>query len=221
MTGWRSGLLVGVAWALALGCLRWHDARATFDARLGPPPTVVLRGLVTGFDNVVADALYLQFVQHFGRCLARRTALRDGLPWLLQITALDPRFEGAYVVGSMALGNAGEIEALEQFWQGALRQWPSRSELAYDAGMHLFLFGDRPDQYLRAAALFHRAAELPGARPECRAMEARMYQVTGRRELAIAIWRATLQTSASKEARAVAARTLRAWGVPPEAPRSR
>lgn len=206
-------LAVLLAWAVGIAALRWHDAHARFEPRLGPPLTAAVQGLLSGFDNLVADALYLQFIQHFGRCLARHEPLRGGLPWLRQIAALDPRFEGAVTMGSMALGHAGEVDALEALWREALQRWPARSDLAYEAGMHLFLFGDRPDQYLRAAKLFHRAAELPGARPECRAMEARMYQVTGRKELAIAIWRATARTSPSAEARAVAVRTLRMWGA--------
>jgi tetratricopeptide (TPR) repeat protein len=208
-------LLVAVGtWVLANGLLRWHDARATFDARLGPPPTVVLNRAVTGFDNLVADALYLQFVQHFGRCLAQRRTVEDAEPWLTEITRLDPRFEGAYVLGSMALGDAGDVQALERLWGRAIAHRPGSWEVAYEAGMHVFLFGSQPAQYLRAAGHFRRAASLPGAPPQAHQMEARMYQVTGQRDLAIALWRKTLRSSPSGEARAVAVRTLREWGVP-------
>lgn len=206
-------LAVVAAWGAGLGLLRWHDAHARFEPHLGTPLTAAVRGVLSGYDNLVADGLYLRFIQHFGRCLARREAVGGALPWLRQVTALDPRFEGAYVMGAMALGAAGDVDAVEAIWADALRQWPTRSDLAYEAGMHLFLFGTRPDQYLRAARLFGRAAALPGARPECRAMEARMYQVTGRQGLAVAIWRATYRTSPSAETRAVAARTLARWGV--------
>jgi tetratricopeptide (TPR) repeat protein len=215
-------LLIAVAaWAGAVGLLRWHDARTTFEPRLGAPPALALRGLTSGYANVFADVLYLQFVQHFGRCLARRKQVVGAEPWLEQLTRLDPRFEGAYVIGSMALGDAGENEALERLWARAIAHRPGRWDVPYEAGMHLFLFGSRPDEYLRAARLFHLAASLPGAPREAHQMEARMYQVTGQRDLAIAVWRKTLRTSPSAEARAVAARTLGEWGVPLDEPSSR
>ncbi|MEB3328568.1 MAG: hypothetical protein VKQ33_04990 [Candidatus Sericytochromatia bacterium] len=208
-------LLVAVgAWALAIGLLRWQDARTPFDARLGTPPTRVLLGVASGFENLLADGLYLQFVQHFGRCLAQRRAIDEAWPWLEHLTRLDPGFEGAYALGSMALGDAGDMPALERLWDRATAHRPRSWGVAYEAGMHLFLFGSGPAQYRRAARHFHQAASLPGAPRQAHEMEARMYQVTGQRELAIALWRQTLRSSPSAEARQVAARTLREWGVP-------
>lgn len=178
------------------------------------PPVHTARILAAGADNLFADALYLGFIDYFGKHLRRDKAYHNVKPVLDLITDLDPLFEGAYLMGALALGDNGDVDASEALWNKCVRFRPYDWRIAYEAGMNLFLFASRPDQYERAGKLFARAASLHGAPKEARFMEARCYDVGQRRDLAIAVWRNTYLTAASSEERAVAERTLKRLGVP-------
>ncbi|MEB3196916.1 MAG: hypothetical protein VKP62_06890 [Candidatus Sericytochromatia bacterium] len=217
----RLGLLAAL-WGLAWGALQVHARLLDAVPPMSIPLARAVKRVATGFDNVVADGYFLAFIHHFGGSLRERRKVRQAAPVLELITDLDPHFEGAYVLGTLALGDAGQLEAADALWHKAVAANNRRWQLPYQAGMTMFLFGDQPDQYLRAARWFGRAASLPGAPPEARFMEGRMYQVTERRALAIALWRDIYLHDPRPTSRDVAARTLQAWGVPlPKTPRQR
>jgi hypothetical protein len=214
MSAWAR---VGAAIVLlggALGMLRLYDRSMDKIEYLSVPAAVTTHALAAGFENMAADGLYLQFVHYFGKHLRSRQKYYNIQPVLELITDLDPHFVGAYVYGGMALGDNGQVDASEALWAKGVRLNPGSYDFAYQAGMNLFLFGERPDQYLRAAELFKLAGTLPGAKPEAAYMEARMYQVTDRKAMAIAIWKDTYLHSPSEEARGVAKRSLERLGVP-------
>lgn len=211
--------LLGIAAAAALfgaslGMLRLYDGSMTKIEYLSIPPAVTTHALAAGYENIAADGLYLQFIHYFGKHLRAKQRFYNVYPVLDLVTSLDPHFEGAYLMGAMALGDNGQVDESENLWSKGVRANPGEWRFPYQAGMSLFLFGNRNDQYLRAAELFRAAAALPGAPPEARYMEARMYQVTSRREMAIKIWADTYLNSPSEEARGVAERTLKRMGVP-------
>ena len=180
------------------------------------PPASTLRSLGAGYDNLMADGLYLQFVNYFGKHLARDKQYHNVMPVLEAITELDPNFRAPYHLGGLALGDSGRIEELVAFMKKSVRAFPDDWQVAFDAGMAVFVFAETPEQYLEAAALFKRAAELPGAEPKARYMEARSYHVSDRQDLVIRIWQDLYRHSPSAEARKVAQRSLERLGVPPE-----
>lgn len=205
--------LVAVAlWALGIQTLQLWDSRRAATEYLSVPPAGTARAVGAGFDNVMADGLYLQFIYYFGRHMKRDTGFFNLNPVLGLITDLDPKFEDAYIMGAMALSDNGQVKEAEALLAKGVRANPDDWRFAYDAGMNLFLFGDKPEQYLKAAEYFKKAASFKEAPDEARFMEARMYTVTGRRELMIAVWKDTYLNSPSKEARAVAERALTRLG---------
>lgn len=198
----------------AIGMLRVHDGLKGGLDYMSVPAVGTTRMLVAGFENMAADGLYLQFVHYFGKHLRDKQKYYNIYPVVALITDLDPHFEGAYVMGAMALGDNGQAEDSEAIWAKGVAHNPTSWSFAYQAGMALFLFGDTPEQYMRAAALFRKAASLPGARPEARFMEARMYDVANRRALAVAVWTDTYLHAPSAEMRGVAERTLKNRHIP-------
>ncbi len=198
----------------SLGMLRTYDTSMSKIEYLSIPPAVTTHALAAGYENMAADALYLQFIHYFGKHLRAKQKFYNVYPVLDLVTNLDPHFEGAYVMGSMALGDNGQVDEAETLWNKGVRANPGKWQFPYQAGMSLFLFGNRNDQYLRAAELFRAAAALPGAPPEARYMEARMYTVSSRQEMATKIWLDTYLHAPSEEARGVAERTLKRMGVP-------
>ena len=214
MRAW-AGIAAAVGlFGASLGMLRLYDQSMNKIEYMSVPAAVTTHALAAGYENIVADALYLQFIQYFGKHMRWKQKYYNIYPVLDLATSLDPKFEGAYMMGAMVLGDNGQMDEAETLWNKGIRANPGRWEFCYQAGMNLFLFGNRNDQYLRAAELFRAAAALPGAPPEARYMEARMYQVTSRRETAIAIWKDTYVNSPSVEARVVAERSLKRLGVP-------
>lgn len=191
----------------------WRSAMGQ-KAYLSVPPLVSARATAVGFRNLVADLHFLNFVVYFGRNLRTHEASSNLQPVLALITDLDPGFEAAYVMGAMALGDAGLVDDAEALWAKGVAANPHSWRFAYEAGMNLFLFGNRPEQYLRAAALFHKASVIPGAPPEARYMEARMHDVSLRRSVAVRLWQRIYLEAKNPEEREVAARSLRRWEVP-------
>lgn len=222
MRAWKGLAAAFGLFGASLGMLRLYDTSMSKIEYLSIPAAVTTHALAAGYENIAADAFYLQFIHYFGKHLRAKQKFYNVYPVLDLATNLDPRFEGAYMMGAMALGDNGQVDEAETLWNKGVRANPGDWRFPYQAGMSLFLFGNRNDQYLRAAELFRAAAALPGAPPEARYMEARMYQVTSRREMAIKIWADTYLHSPSEEARSVAERTLKRMGVPlprREAPR--
>ena len=206
-------LMAILMWAAGIQALQAWDERRAFTEYLSVPPAGTARAVGAGFDNVMADGLYVQFIYYFGRHMKKDATFFNLHPVLNLITDLDPRFEDAYIMGAMALSDNGQKQEAEALLAKGVKANPDDWRFAYDAGMNLFLFGDTPEQYLRAAGYFKQAAALKDAPAEARFMEARMYTVTGRRELMIAVWKDTYVNSPSKEARGVAERALTRLGV--------
>ncbi|MEB3285178.1 MAG: hypothetical protein VKN33_07830 [Candidatus Sericytochromatia bacterium] len=200
-------------WSSAGGALRWM---AHADEPL-PPLSVPLKSFArlasVGYENVFADALFLQFIQHFGGSMRERRQVQQAAPALELLTDLDPKFFGAYVLGTMALGDAKELDAADRLWQKAWLWSPADWRVPYQAGMTMFLFGREAAHALKAAEWFNRAARLPGSPEEARYMEARMYQEGDRKKLAVAAWLNIYRYDPRPTARAVARKTLIEWGV--------
>jgi hypothetical protein len=194
--------------------LQWHKRSSDPLPAVGAPVRAVWHLAAMGFDNLVADVLFLQFLQYFGASVRVQRPVCGAAPWLELITELDPRFLGAYALGTMALADAQEFDAVERLWHQAQRALPGDWRVPYQAGMTLFLFAREPAHAAQAALWFRRAAELPGAPAEARYMEARMYQVGERRQMAIALWRDIYLHDERVTARAVAKKALQSWGVP-------
>lgn len=202
----------------SIGALnKWQQTMTTTEYMSVPAPSTA-RAMAGGYENLMANVLYLQFIHYFGKHMRWKQKFYNLYPVLDLATTLDPRFEGAYVMGAMALSDNGQVDAAEVLWQKAADAMPERWDIHYQAGMSLFLFAERADQYVRAAKLFHRASELPGAPPVCQYMEAHMYSKTNRREMAVKIWEDTYLHSPSKEAREVARRSLEKFKAPIPAP---
>jgi hypothetical protein len=116
-------------------------------------------------------------------------------------------------MGALALGDNHQLEASEALWDKGVRLHPQSWRYAYQAGMNLFLFATKPDQYERAAKLFGHAAEQAGAPREARYMQARCHDYTSRHDLAIAVWTKTYLEAGTTEERAVAERSLKRLGA--------
>lgn len=197
----------------AIGAMRGWEAHHGQAEYLSLPPVRTLRVLGAGFDNMLADGLYVQFVNYFGKHIARDRTYHNMFPVLDMVTELDPKFAGAYYMGALALGDGGRMADLQALVAKSVVAMPDDWEVAYDAGMAVFVFAEKPEEYLVAANYFKRAAAHPDAEPKAAFMLARAYHIGDRRDLVIQIWLDLYKRAPTKEAREVAARSLQRLGV--------
>lgn len=210
---WLPVLAVAL-WVGSLSTLSQVREHRGVTEYMSVPASRTAQAVGAGFDNILADALYVQTLVYFGRHLFRDKEYHNVGPVLRLLTDLDPRFDAAYFYGAMMLGDSGKWDEAEALLSKGLAAHPGDWSYAYNAGMHLFLFAKEPDQYDRAAELFKKAAALPGAPPDAHFMVARIYDLTDRKDLLVAAWRATYKQAADKETRTVAERALERLGAP-------
>lgn len=194
--------------------MRGWEAQHAPTEYMSLPAARTMRTLGAGYDNMLADGLYLQFVNYFGKHLMRDRTYHNISPVLDLITDLDPKFAGAYYLGSLALGDSGRLDDMHRLLAKSVAASPESWTVAYDAGMTTFVFAEKPDEYMRAAAYFKQAAAHPDAEPKAAFMLARAYHVSDRRDLVIQIWLDLYNRAPTREAREVSARSLRRLGVP-------
>jgi tetratricopeptide (TPR) repeat protein len=212
----RAGIAAVAALGLygaAIGAMRGWEANHPVTEYLSVPPSGTLRLMGAGYDNMAANGLYLQFINYFGKHLARDRAYHNMWPVLDVASDLDPRFKGLYQMGAMALGDAGRMADLQALMAKSVKAFPGDWEMAYDAGMAIFAFAEKPEEYEVAATYFKRAADHPQAEPKAAYMLARTYHVAERRDLVVRIWLDLYKRSPNREARTVAARSLERLGV--------
>lgn len=210
-------LSAGLSWRLD----RYHLAEGA--ARYPVPRLEVVQAVSTDFDNVLADAFWLQFLQYNGEKLVEDQASRvyehlwEGLTL---ITGLDRKFRDAYVFGSWVLGDAGMGERAAELVEIGWKRNPSDARLPFQLGFVVFLY---LDDSARAEAAFKAAAELASGQPGNRDLEiastrmaAAMAMKRNQRETAIRIWRVLFdraRQSGDRRMQDIARRALERLGI--------
>jgi len=187
----------------------WQDARVRLPGLQSVPSPAVAKAIAAGFDGFLADLAYIRFSTYWGYWLTHGRAFHNVASLLDLVVTLDPRLRSAYEIGSVALGDAGDIDgALRLLGRGA-KASPKDSWFPFQAGMLLFLYSTRHGE---AATYFERAAVLPGADPAAAFFAARMHLSSDRRDLAVATWLNIWRTSSSQAVRTCAANWLKKEG---------
>lgn len=161
--------------------------------------------IVAGFNNLVADALYMRFTVYWGYQLRHGRHFQNMYPMLSLITDLDPRFQPAYEMGALALGDCGKPEEAVALLEKGAKHAPDSYWFPYQAGLTLFFFGD---DHLGAARYFEQAASKPNAPPAASYFAARMYAEADRKDLAIKTWQRIYASSKDPSVRQVAKNAL-------------
>ncbi len=178
---------------------------------LAPPPEHI-EHMTFGYQDLVADSLWLRLLQDFGVCQVYEgvdSEASTSIPlevetenlhitnprnqvcdnsWAYKmldaITKLAPRFRMAYVAGGTALSILVEdYEGASIIYDRGLKQFPTDWSLAYRAAYH-FLY-DKKD-FNRAAELLV-LAEKNGAPDWLKALASRLYTETGQLLLALSL----------------------------------
>ncbi|HEX7878843.1 MAG TPA: hypothetical protein VF720_05505 [Candidatus Eisenbacteria bacterium] len=114
-----------------------------------------------GHTASAADMAWLRAVQYYGehKRSDRQFGMMNHIVTIL--TDLDPNFVNAYIFGGMVTAQEGrDVEAAIALMEKGLKHNPDDWQMNFETG---FLYYTQARDYDRAATLFRRAAELPGA----------------------------------------------------------
>lgn len=207
-------MAVWLKWAAALVLSGAAAVGSQLELAKAPPPVVdvnmlfvppkdLTKSAATGFDNMIADGLWLGLLQYYGERLAIDQAKKTvNLPAMFDlITDLDPQFWMAYWMGAWSIGDAGDPDAAIALLQKGARLNPTDFNYPYLEGYVRFLFlGD----FKGAAAAFDKATTFPEAPRFAKTMAARMYQKTGQDHLALQLWQNMYKQATDKPTRQIA-----------------
>jgi tetratricopeptide (TPR) repeat protein len=216
VTSWLRWL-AGTALSLAI------SAQATQAVKTYPTPEIdvnmmfvpsgaLLKGTASGFENVIADTLWLSLLQYYGdRYFADDRTMVNLEEMFTLITELDPRFWFAYWLGAWALSDDGQADAALRLLERGEAANPQDLNYPYLQGFILFLM---KRDHIAAARCFERAATKPVAEWEsqrrfARAMAARMYREDGKPALALEIWRNILENATDRALADIAKTNIR------------
>ena len=182
----------------AVGLQAVHEYRGGVPAADTPGMLYVrspeaMKRLALSYDALLADVYWIRAVQHYGSTRLAATADKsyDLLYPLLDLTtSLDPRFNVAYLFGSLFLaerppGGPGRADLAILLLEKGLRAQPEKWEFAQAIGfVHYWSRQDYPE----AAAWFRRAAQMPGGPFWLTSMAAVTLAQGGRRESSRVLW---------------------------------
>ena len=170
------------------------------------PDARLLRPLVLGYDNVLANVLWFRTISYFGGHYEGDRKY----PWLARmcdlVTDLDPRAEHVYRFAGLILPwEANEVDEGIRLLEKGVRNLPESWLLHYYLGMTHYFFRNDADA---AAQYLATAARLPGAPPLVTRVAALM---SGRRAnpgTSIQFLRELLKNADSDQMREVLTRSL-------------
>ena len=170
------------------------------------PDARLLRPLVLGYDNVLANLLWFRTISYFGGHFETDRAY----PWLARmcdlVTDLDPRAEHVYRFAGLILPwEANEVDAGIRLLEKGVRNLPDAWELHYYLGMTRYFFEDDPDTAARDLGV---AARLPGAPPMVGRLAAVMHGRASSPATTVQFLRELLKNAESEQMKEVLTRSL-------------
>lgn len=209
--------LGGLLWGASLFALQQQGRlRAEDQTRYVVPPLEAVQAFATDFENVIADAYWLLFLQKNGENLTLEDAsqrdYRQAFATLTLITSLDPKFHEAAMFGSWALADGDRLHEARALITAGMQRHPDDYRYPFQLGILEFLYGRN---YLEAARHFEHAATLPDAPPSAMRFAAHMYAKGNKTDLAVQTWQSIYQASRDEQNRKIAERALKKLGALP------
>ncbi len=206
--------IAGVFWGLQALCLgQLATLQAAHPTRLVVPHPVAAKLLVTDFENLAADMLWIQSLVHNGEQIATdSTEAQDfrGLYEALDLASdFDPRFHELSTFGSWMLADARRIPEAIRLVEKGWERHPGNWLYPYQLGFIEFLYAK---DYLAAAKHFEAAAALPDCPPGASRMAASLYARGNKQDLAIATWQ-RIYEQGDLRVRGMARRALKDLGI--------
>lgn len=166
------------------------------DEKVLPPPEGMAYAHF-GFNEVMADLLWLRYIQDSWNCYSKKLCYKDwGYKMLDQSSQLAPKFKSLYIWGATSLSILldDDYGAKEIFDRG-LENYPNDWLLNYRAGYHYLIeLNDNEN----AARLLTTSSE-HGAPFWTKSLAARLYERSGKLEVSEKLIESMIFTTSSEE----------------------
>ena len=170
------------------------------------PSGVLLEPIVCGFDNVVADLLWLRAIQYYGRHRQTDLVFDKAGHVFTALTNLDPHFIEAFRFGALVLiDDAGEEEQGYELLRRGIRENPDHGGLYFDLGFHCYM----NERYDRAAVYFKTASRKEDAPEKAARFAAFAQNRQGNLDVAEELWSEIYEGTENERTRASAEHALR------------
>lgn len=200
----KAALLMGVVLSLffAQAYLQKSLSRYQVDQSesfLYLPKGDYLKPLALGYDQVLADLLWVKTVAYFGS----HYMSDQKYPWLYHmltlIIDLDPRFDFPYYFGGIVLSlEASQIEHANSILERGIQAYPEKWEYPFYIGFNHYYHEGNPET---ALPYLERAAVLPKAPEFITSMVGTLYTKTKGSEVALAFFREAYQNTKDENIR--------------------
>ncbi|HJU91625.1 MAG TPA: hypothetical protein VJ656_01720, partial [Pyrinomonadaceae bacterium] len=213
------GLVIVVGMACAALLVRWTDTlRPSVDPDVVDESLYVndktARRISLGFNGLAADWYWMRSLQYIGKKMLNHQGdinlddlsllnLKLLAPLLDTATTLDPEFIAAYEFAAVVLPAVDVQQAIRLTQKGI-----DANQNAWRLYHHLGYIYWRQGQYQTASEIYGRGAQIPGAPPWMKAMQAKMVGEGGSRSTAREIYTRMYEQSTEDQMREMARRRL-------------
>lgn len=151
------------------------------------PSGKYLQPLTLGYNQMVADLLWIKTVAYFGG----HYMTDKEYPWLFHILNLiidlDPRFDFPYYFGGIVLSlEASQAENANKILERGIEAYPINWQYPFYIGFNLYYHLGDP---LKAAPYIERASILPGAPQFTKTLSGTLYEKSGKHNTALDFFR--------------------------------
>ncbi len=163
------------------------------------PSGAYLKPIALGYDQVLADLLWIKTVSYFGG----HYMTDQNYPWLHQmlnvIIDLDPRFDFPYYFGGIVLSlEASQIENANKILERGIQAYPEKWEYPFYIGFNHYYHEGNAET---ALPYLERASALPSAPDFIRSMMGTLYTKTKSKDMALRFFREAYQNTKDENIR--------------------
>ncbi len=130
------------------------------NVKFNLPSSDIVKAVSIGYDNFLADLLWLQFIQYNGSSFTNNAVLPETFSLVDTITSLDPYFVDAYTYGAYALTDNKEFDKAIIILDKGMKNNPKDWYLPYQMG---FLYYINKKNKVMAAKYLNQAGDVEGA----------------------------------------------------------
>jgi tetratricopeptide (TPR) repeat protein len=197
---------VGLAAAAETRLRELRSGEETAGHLLYLPSGKYLRALAPGYQEILADSIYLWSLQYYAKYQpAERGQYLDHI-YTNVITELDPHYRDPYLIGALIMVfEAKDIEMGIRLLDKGIKANPDDWVMAFEAGFYCY---DTLHDYNRAARYFQIAMAVPGAHPIIRRLHAEMFNKAGDTRTSLKYWLEIYETAEDEHVASVSFRHI-------------
>lgn len=151
----------------------YESEKYTVEQVFNLPSPELTKIASVGFDNLMADILWLRLIQYYGSTSAVSDVLPELYSLVNNIITLDPKFVDAYVLSSYALSDNKEFDKAVNILERGINANPEDWFLSYQLGFVYYIY---KKNRFAAARYLKQASDNPNAPLNIKPLAAMMYE---------------------------------------------